>query len=91
VSVTDAAERKRTIHRTVGTGGSFGSGPLIQHVGLGKDARAVDVEVWWPVSNTRQRFANVGRNRWIRIEELATDFAPLARERVRLGGSQRNP
>ena len=91
VKVTDAAGQIRTIHRTVGTGGSFGSGPLMQHVGLGRDARTVDIEVWWPVSDTRQRFANVGHNRWIQIEELATSLTPLTRERVRLGGGQRIP
>ena len=91
VTVSDAAGQKRVIHRTVGTGGSFGAGPLQQHVGLGKDARTVDVEVWWPVSDTRQRFANVGHNRSIQILELANSFTPLAREPVHRGGVQKAP
>jgi hypothetical protein len=92
VTVTDGAGATRKMHRTVGTGGSFGAGPLVQHVGLGKDARTVDVDVWWPVSDTRQRFVNVGRNRWIRIEEFATSVTPLERDRLALGGTtQRLP
>ena len=91
VKVTDAAGQIRTIHRTVGTELVRIRSAHAAHVGLGRDARTVDVEVWWPVSDTRQRFANVGHNRWIQIEELAPSFTPLTRERVRLGGGQRIP
>lgn len=41
ISVTvENAGVRRTIHRTVNSGGSFGASPLQQHVGLGRDARA---------------------------------------------------
>jgi hypothetical protein len=90
VTVTDAAGRSRAMHRTVGTGGSFGAGPLLQHIGLGRDAGRVDIEIWWPVSDTRQRFADVGRNRWLQIDELSSRYATLARQRVRLGGARRD-
>jgi len=62
--------------------------PLVQHVGLGPAARTVDVEVWWPASNTRQRFAAVPKNRWIQIEEFAADFKTMKRPRVSLGGQE---
>ena len=46
--VARTASGERSIYRTVGTGGSFGSSPLEVHVGLG-DARGIDrVEVRWP-------------------------------------------
>lgn len=86
VTVTDAAGRQRTIHRTVSTGGSFGAGPLEQHVGLGPAAGRVDVEIWWPTSDTRQRFTNVGRNQWFRVEEMSDRLTTSPRPTVRLGG-----
>ena len=53
------APATRSIHRTVGSGGSFGANPMEQHVGLGPSARVQTVEIWWPASNTRQTFSNV--------------------------------
>ena len=76
----------REIHRTVSSGGSFGANPMEQHVGIGGGRRVDELEVWWPASNTRQRFANVAPNQFIQITELATDYARLARTPVRLGG-----
>ena len=88
VTVEDAAGSRRAMHRVVGTGGSFGVSPLVQHVGLGPDARTVDVEVWWPASDTRQRFAAVPKNQWIQIEEFAADYTTMKRRRVSLGGQE---
>jgi hypothetical protein len=48
IDVVDPAGVTRTLHRTVGTGGSFGAGPLELHVGLGTAATIVEVRVWWP-------------------------------------------
>jgi hypothetical protein len=48
VTVADASGVMRTIHRTVGTVGSFGSGPLALHVGLGAAVRVHEVVVRWP-------------------------------------------
>jgi hypothetical protein len=90
VTVEDAAGARRTIHRTVNSGGSFGASPLQQHVGLGRAARTVDVDVWWPASNTRQRFANVGRNQVIAVQELAERFTIVERTPLPLGGRRGN-
>lgn len=76
---------RRSIHRVVGSGGSFGASPFQQHVGLGPDARNVAVEIWWPTSNTRQRFTNVGKNQLIQVTEFASDYARLQRPLLRLG------
>jgi hypothetical protein len=91
VTVEDAAGRRRTIHRTVGATSSFGSLPLAQHVGLGRAARNVDVEIWWPASHTRQQFANVGKNKVLTIEELAKTFTASTPRAVTLGGARRTP
>ena len=79
VTVENEGRRPRRIHRTVSTGGSFGASPLQQHIGLGRAARIVDVDIWWPTSNTRQHFANVGKNQTIEIKELAPSYTRLER------------
>jgi hypothetical protein len=86
ITVTvDGADGRRMIHRSVGSGGSFGASPLLQHVGLGRDARHVDVDIWWPTSSTRQHFADVGTNRFVEITELANRLQPLDRPLLPLG------
>ncbi|MGE3956551.1 MAG: FG-GAP-like repeat-containing protein [Vicinamibacterales bacterium] len=78
----------RTIHRLVGGGGTFGSSPLEQHIGLGPKARIVDLEVFWPAANARQRFGRVPANRAYAIEEGGAPM-PIVRQAIRLGGSRR--
>ena len=90
VTVDNEAQGVRSIYRTVGSGGSFGASPLQQHVGLGKDARILDIEIWWPTSNTRQHFVNVGKNQFLEIKEFAQDYAKLDRKPYRLGGAKRD-
>lgn len=77
----------RTIHRTVTSGGSFGASPLQQHVGLGRAAGTVDVEVRWPSSGTRQRFAAVPVNQVVVIREDAPSVRPLPRRPLPLRGT----
>jgi len=79
----------RALHRTIGSGGSFGANPMEQHVGLGPAARTVNVDVWWPATNTRQHFTGVAKNEFIEITEFARDYKRLERTAVRLGGGTR--
>jgi hypothetical protein len=91
ITVTvDAASGHRSVFRQVSSGGSFGASPLEQHIGLGRDAAKVTVDVWWPASNTRQHFANVAKNRVYRIEELSASMVPIERKALRLGGPRRS-
>ncbi len=76
---------RRSIHRTVTSGGSFGASPLQQHIGLGPDARAVTVEIWWPATDTRQRFVDVPRNQVLEIHERAEEYRRLERPPLPLG------
>ncbi|HEV8392734.1 MAG TPA: FG-GAP-like repeat-containing protein [Vicinamibacterales bacterium] len=76
---------RRVLHRSVGSGGSFGASPLQQEIGLGTGAQRVDVEIWWPTSNSRQRFSNVGKNRFLEITEFAPAPKALQRPLLRLG------
>jgi hypothetical protein len=79
VTLDDPQGRRRAVHRTVNSGGSFGASPLEQHVGLGPGARNVEVEVYWPVSGTRQRFTAIPKNQVLEIRELADRFVTLSR------------
>jgi tetratricopeptide (TPR) repeat protein len=90
VTVKNKGQEARSIYRTVGSGGSFGASPLQQHIGLGKDAQILELEIWWPTSNTRQHFSNVQKNQFLQITEFAQDYAKLDRKPYRLGGSKRN-
>ncbi|MEQ1731666.1 MAG: CRTAC1 family protein, partial [Vicinamibacterales bacterium] len=82
---------RRTVHRQVGSGGTFGASPLEQHIGLGTNAKILDVEVWWSASNTRQHFANVSGNSAYALEEGAASLTRLERPVIRLGGGRRVP
>src|SRR5687768_5648369 len=84
VTVEDAQGSRRSIHRTVNSGGSFGASPLQQHIGLGKAARSVDVEIYWPVTGRRQRFTGVPKNQVIEIREQADRFTTLSRPALSL-------
>ena len=93
VTVVEQGEGKdkvpRSIYRTVGSGGSFGASPLQQHIGLGKFAQKVDLEISWPTSKTQQTFTNVAVDQFLEIKEFAKDYSKLVKRPFRLGGSQR--
>jgi hypothetical protein len=86
VTVENPGAPARSIYRTIGSGGSFGASPLQQHIGLGKNARITDLEIWWPTSNTWQHFSDVKKNQFIEIKEFARDFSTLERRSYDLGG-----
>jgi hypothetical protein len=69
--------RPRTIWRHVSTGGSFGDNPLRQEIGLGRAERIVALEVLWPASDRKQRFADVPAGRWIEITEGEGSYREL--------------
>jgi hypothetical protein len=60
-----------TIHRTVGSGGSFGASPLQLQVGLGDATGPVTIEVDWPGSGHTSRYPSVASDQAYRIVEGA--------------------
>jgi hypothetical protein len=62
VVVEDPQGGERSIHRVVGSGGSFGASTYRVEVGLGDCTRVREVEVWWPASGKRERFTDVEAN-----------------------------
>jgi tetratricopeptide (TPR) repeat protein len=89
LTVQNEGRGQRFIYRTVGSGGSFGASPLQQHIGLGKDAQILNLEIWWPATDTRQNFSGVGKNQFLEIHEFAKEYTKLERRRFRLGGKSR--
>jgi len=89
VTVRDGAQPERSIHKTVSSGGSFGANPMEQHIGLGKSAKISSLEIWWPVSNTRQKFSGVAVNQFIEIKEFASEYVRLKRTAMQLGGGRK--
>lgn len=86
--VLDEGGRETQRVRWVTSGGSFGSSPLAQHIGLGRGARVKRVELDWPVGHTRQVVEGVPVNRIVKIVEGKPGFRVLARKRFRLGGER---
>ncbi len=82
ITVKNEGRGPRSIYRTVGSGGSFGANPLEQHIGLGPSARIEKVEIWWPVSNTRQTFSSLHTNQFIEIKEFAGQYEKLVRRKL---------
>ena len=95
VTVQNEGQLPRTIWRTVGSGGSFGSSPLEQHIGLGKSAQVLSIDVFWPVSKTHQTFHGVAKNQFLEIRELSSTYVKLDRKSFQLGakdpGTNKSP
>jgi hypothetical protein len=84
----DGQEKER--FRWVNSGGSFGSSPLMQHIGLGKEARILRVEIDWPAhressEERRQVLQGVPINSWIVVTEGVPGFELAPRPRFVLG------
>jgi tetratricopeptide (TPR) repeat protein len=87
VTVQDGNAAPRFIYRTVGQTSSFGANPMEQNIGLGHDAHAITLDVWWPASGTRQHFTGVAKNQYLEIKEFATSYTKLEKRPFRLGRS----
>lgn len=68
----------REIHRVVGSGGSFGSSPLRQEIGLGQCGEIDRVELWWPTSGQTNIVTSLRPNRFYEITEGQTQARVLA-------------
>jgi hypothetical protein len=59
----------RSVYRVVNSGGSFGSNPLRQHIGIGAATSIDSIEIKWPMTGQIQVFKNVQVNTNFRIKE----------------------
>ncbi|MBZ0269902.1 FG-GAP-like repeat-containing protein [bacterium] len=67
----------RSVYRHVGTGGSFGSSPLRQFLGLGSATVVDTLEVFWPATGKTQAVTDVPADQAIRIVEGEDGFAVI--------------
>ena len=76
---------ERALFRTVSSGGSFGSSPLRQEIGLG-DALAIDrVEIRWPLAGPVQVVRGLAIDRRYVVREQEAAPIPLNLRSFRLG------
>jgi hypothetical protein len=90
VEVADARGAVRTIRRTVNTGGSFGSGPLQLHVGLGRTSRVRQLRIRWPDSaRSVATYDDLAVRKTYRIVQgeapVVLDRPPVPFRKVKLG------
>ena len=60
---------ERSVYRDVNSGGSFGSNPLRQHIGIGSATSIERIEIKWPVTGKIQVFENPPVDTNIKITE----------------------
>ena len=59
----------RSVYRDVNSGGSFGSNPLLQHIGIGQATTVQSIEITWPGSRSIQVFKDIPVDANITIKE----------------------
>jgi hypothetical protein len=68
ITTANSAGAARRIHRTIGTGGSFGAGSLQLHVGLGNAVQVRQLRITWPdAARTTQSHGDLAVNQSYRI------------------------
>jgi hypothetical protein len=68
----------RSLHRTVGPGGSFGANPLRVELGLGQAEKIVAVEILWPGSGMRQTVRGLKLDQMYIVREGVAEARPVA-------------
>ena len=68
---------KRSVYKDVNSGGSFGSSPLQQEIGIGQAKSIDDIEIKWAGSQTVQHFKNITPNQFLHITEGNTQIAVI--------------
>ena len=80
-----AGEERRSIYRHVKSGGSFGSGSLTQHVGLGDATTVARIEVLWPGSDEPQVWSELKAGQHLRLTQGVEDVEVVAERSFQLG------
>jgi hypothetical protein len=79
----------RHIYRTVNSGGSFGSNPLRQEIGLGNATKIESVEIKWPASGIRQELTGFEVNHFYHIREGDSAAVPVDLKRIHFDLTER--
>lgn len=65
---------ERSVYRDVNSGGSFGSNPLRQHIGIGRATSIKRIEIKWPVTGSTQIFTDPPTDSNLKIIEGNNTF-----------------
>jgi hypothetical protein len=84
--VVHEGQSERAIYKTVSSGGSFGSSPLRQEIGLGDAVRIDRVEIRWPWNAAQQVLQGLALDRCYEVREGESTVKETPLRRVRLGG-----
>jgi tetratricopeptide (TPR) repeat protein len=68
---------KRSVYRDVNSGGSFGSSPLQQEIGIGQAKLINEIEIKWAGSQKIQHFRNIASNQFLHINEGDSTAHPI--------------
>jgi hypothetical protein len=74
----------RHLHRTVSSGGSFGSNPLRQEIGIGNATEIISADIQWPGSGTRQSITALQLDHSYEIHEGDNSAIAMKVHRVNL-------
>ena len=69
--------KRRSVYKDVNSGGSFGSNPLRQHMGIGKALVIDSLEIKWPGSGEVQVLTNIPADEFIKVTEGNDKYARL--------------
>lgn len=86
VEIVDDDGAVRSIHRTVGSGGSFGASSLQQEIGLGSASRINRLTIQWPSGGTG-RYQDLAPNHVYRVVEGAQEVERLTLPTFALGSA----
>ncbi len=88
--LVQTAAGERAIYRTVSTGGSFGSNPLRQEIGVGDATAIVQAQIFWPVTGKTQVITGLQLDHAYHIKEGAPKADPLNLKPLRFVVSKQN-
>ena len=66
--------KQRSVYKDVNSGGSFGSSPLRQEIGVGQAKLIDEIEIAWAGSRRVQRFKNIKPNQFLHLTEGSNRF-----------------
>ncbi len=75
--VQGADGKRRSIYRTVGNNSSFGGNSLVESLGLLDATSVAELEVFWPTSQTTQKFRDIAADQAIEITEGVDSVKPF--------------
>ena len=82
---------KRSVYKDVNSGGSFGSSPLRQEIGIGQAKSIDEIEIRWAGSQTVQRFKNIAPNRFLHLTEGDDHFDEIHLAKLTFKSKQQMP